>query len=744
MEWSRYLSVLYPEYDRKILYDYEKPDKTLTVNVNDIDLESVTIDLPEPPKDLREVDGFGLKAEDQKFVKPKMPLKLVKLQQKKDLTLDKVYEILEENREYYKDEIRWIKKQWYHRINGYWFFNNGKPTYIDGWHYFYISFWHIDIGIPDYRDRDRKFFLFAKYCKKDPRSFGILYPKHRREGASNKASCIHYCEISMNKSQIGGIQSLIEKDAKKVYLRFILRPWKKLPFFFRPSYQGSTEPKSGLVFDLPIISSGQGNVVSVGSGLESEITYGESGVNAYDGEKLHVYHGDELGKSKKLPILERHNVVKECLSQGQGRIIHGFYIGTSTAGEMDKGGGKNFKLLCDTSMYHKRNKNNQTPSGLYLLFLPATEGLEGFIDEYGNSIVEEPTGRKLEYLLKNLKKTNKTLPPDLQITSDEIRMGSDKYLQQQLDGLKEAGDNVGFSEKTRQFPRRYRDCWRSSAKDSGFDIVAIEDRIETLRFDIKDPTYKFDLQWVGGIFKGDVEMVINDKGPFIGSYRFPPNWLNTNIIGEGGLLSPVNNNKFSFGADPFKYNKTKQERRKSDGAGAIFLKHQAIIDGKKPIDMWKTNRFVVTYKDRPHDKNIYGEKMLMLSLFLGVSCYPELNVPFLWDYFSYHKCDNFLFYSLDERGYMRNQPGETTTTKTGQEIFGEWDSYIEHHITRELHSDILNELKDIQGPDEMTKFDLFVAGGYALLAAKDQYLSSNEYETEELDIGGHFRQYTTP
>ena len=45
------------------------------------------------------------------------------------------------------------------RIKGAWFLNNGKPTYITGNHYYYLQWCKIDIGYPDYWDRDRRFFL---------------------------------------------------------------------------------------------------------------------------------------------------------------------------------------------------------------------------------------------------------------------------------------------------------------------------------------------------------------------------------------------------------------------------------------------------------------------------------------------------------------------------------------------------------------------------------------------------------
>ena len=38
--------------------------------------------------------------------------------------------------------------------------NNGEPTYITGSHYMFIQWSNIDVGYPDYRDANRKFFVF--------------------------------------------------------------------------------------------------------------------------------------------------------------------------------------------------------------------------------------------------------------------------------------------------------------------------------------------------------------------------------------------------------------------------------------------------------------------------------------------------------------------------------------------------------------------------------------------------------
>ena len=82
------------------------------------------------------------------------------------------------------------KEQWYdyideefnRRENGFWFNNNGKPTYITGTHYMYLQWSKIDVGAPDFREANRLFFIFWEACKVDPRSYGMCYLKNRRSG----------------------------------------------------------------------------------------------------------------------------------------------------------------------------------------------------------------------------------------------------------------------------------------------------------------------------------------------------------------------------------------------------------------------------------------------------------------------------------------------------------------------------------------------------------------------------------
>lgn len=722
-----------------ILGQYKKADRYLWVNVDDKDLIPIRIDLPKMPEP-HKIDNFGLPAKDQFFKPPKLPRRIKDLQKKFE-TIDEIWEELQLHQDIYEKEIEFIKKQWYHRLYGYWFYNNGKPTYIDGWHYFYITWWQIDIGLPKYRARDRKFFLFARMCYTERKSFKILddtghavlneetgyydmvdtgdrvfygfnYPKHRREGATYKAECINYEIISRTIGAWGGIQSMNETQGRKCFLKHLVAPWKKLPFFFKPNYEGSTSPKTELSFAPPAKRlSSKGSLAVSEIGLESMINFGPADPGTYDGDKLYFHHDDEVGKLKKgLSCWDRHLVVKECLVMGSEII--GFTIKTSTVGEMERGGGKMFKHQCKMSNYFERTPNGQTRSGLITLFLPAYEGLQGFIDKHGNSIIDTPTKEQAEFIGR--------------------KIGAKEYLLNRRKGYIDAGDYEGLSEEVRLYPITFTECFRTAAKSSGFNMQKLETTIDKLRFKkASEMPVEGDFRWRNNERDTVVDFIPRKGGKFKVSVQFDGSESNRRFWDEETQSwKPGNNSWGVAGADPFKFNKT-EGNRKSKGGGAVVRKGQ-IKDG----DFSMKRKFVCTYNNRTYNKYDYAEDMLMMCVYYGVQMFPEINVDLIWDYFEQRGYASFLLYRVDPKTFQQgNTPGANTNDKIKQEIFGEFMTYIEFEAEDDNHLELLEECRDIGGPEEMPHFDLFSAGGYALLGTAGIYDEIEELEKEEVDFG---------
>ena len=107
------------------------------------------------------------------------------------------------------DELeKFIEECWLYRMGGFWFYNNDVPTYITGAHWFYLSVFNIDIGLPSYRDVDREFFYVWAYCVEDPESYGLTYMTKRRNG-----KCLGYdTPIRMYDGSVKMVQDIVEGD----------------------------------------------------------------------------------------------------------------------------------------------------------------------------------------------------------------------------------------------------------------------------------------------------------------------------------------------------------------------------------------------------------------------------------------------------------------------------------------------------------------------------------------------------
>ena len=731
----------YKEISPQILTQYEEAEKGLWVNTGDKDLIPIWISLPEPPEP-HLIDNFGLPAKEQMWHPPKMPKRLKELQTHYE-TLDEIWDELEEHKDIYTEEIAFIELQWYRRLNGYWFYNNGVPTYIDGWHYFYCGWYSIDVGLPKYRDRDRRFFLFARKIYTDTKAprinskgiaikdergkyewvdferrllYGFNYPKHRREGATYRAECIGYEIISRTIGAFGGIQSMNDVQARKCFLRHLVAPWKKLPFFFKPNYEGSTSPKTELSFSPPAKRlSSKGSLSISELGLESGINYEMADPSAYDGDKLYYHHDDEVGKLKKgLSCWDRHTVVKECLVMG-GDII-GFTIKTSTVGEMEKGGGKLFKHQCQMSKYYERTPNGQTRSGLANLFMPADDGLQGFIDQYGMSVIGTPTKEQAEFIGR--------------------KIGAHEYLLNRRKGFLDAGDQEGLSEEIRLYPLRFAECFRTASKSSGFNMNKLETYIDELTFS-RQAIVTGNFQWENNIRDSKVIFVENPQGKFKVSHQLNTDEANRKFWNDDeGYWEPGNTHWGVAGGDPFKFNIT-EGNRKSKGGGAVVRKGKI-----KDNDFSMKRKFVCIYAQRTFDKNIYAEDMLMMCVYFGVKMFPEIDVPLLWDYFFERGYQGYLLYKVDPKTFEVNKTPGLTANKVKQDIFTEYMTWIENEANEETHIEILEECRDIDGPEDMTNYDLFTAGGYALLGTRGIYDEIEALNEQEYTLDSYLKKKT--
>lgn len=294
--------------------------------------------------------------------------------------------------DFFDEDLESYKQQeWDRRLNGFWFMNAGKAVYITGMHYMFLMWWLIDIGYPKYRVIDLEYFYFLQYCIEDPMSYGMIEVCKRRNGKTFRAGLFVVEYITRTKMTNAGIQSKTGADAKKVFGKAVVQPFKKLPRFFRPEYDMSlgVTPKTEMRFQQTNIRGKKAEFNIDKDELGSNIDFQSADPMAYDGQKVHRGFNDEFAKTVECNIYDRHEVLRYCVLDDEGNII-GKLLYSSTVEKLDsdkEGVQDGAKLLWDESDHLSKQANDQTISGLYRFFMTALRSKN--FDIYGEPNVEK-------------------------------------------------------------------------------------------------------------------------------------------------------------------------------------------------------------------------------------------------------------------------------------------------------------------------------------------------------------------
>jgi hypothetical protein len=506
----------------------------------------------------------------------------------------------------------YINQEFDRRENGFWFMNNGKPTYLTGSYYMYLQWSKIDVGAPDFRESNRLFFIFWEACKADQRCYGMCYLKNRRSGFSFMSSAETVNLATLASDSRFGVLSKSGADAKKMFTDKIVPISINYPFFFKPIQDGMDRPKSELAYRIPAKKftrrkMRESEAEDDMEGLDTTIDWKNTGDNSYDGEKLALLVHDESGKWERPDnILNNWRVTKTCLRLG-GRIVGKCMMG-STSNALDKGG-DNFKKLYNDSDVTRRNRNGQTKSGLYSLFIPMEWNYEGFIDEFGLPVFDTPR--------------SDVRGPHGQL----IDIGVVDYWDNEVDGLKD--DQDALNEFYRQFPRTEEHAFRDETKNSLFNLIKIYEQIDYNEGNRNSSVLTTgNFQWQQGIKDTRVEFNPDPNGRFKVSWVPNANMQN-NVILKNGIKYPGNEHMGAFGCDSYDISGT------VDSKGSKGALHGLT---KFSMEDAPANTFFLEYIARPQTAEIFFEDVLMALVFYGMPILAENNKP-------------RLLYYLRRRGY---------------------------------------------------------------------------------------------
>jgi hypothetical protein len=629
-------------------------------------------------------------------------------------------------REYPEDfKEKWepyIDEQFKRREEGHWFNNKGMATYITGTHFMYLQWSKIDVGKPDFREANRLFFIFWEASKADPRSYGMCYLKNRRSGFSFMSSAETVNLATITSDARYGILSKSGADAKKMFTDKVVPISVNYPFFFKPIQDGMDRPKTELAYRIPASRLTRKSIQNkqdqeLLEGLDTTIDWKNTGDNSYDGEKLKLLVHDESGKWERPDnILNNWRVTKTTLRLG-ARIIGKCMMG-STSNALDKGG-ENFKKLYNDSDVTKRNRNGQTKSGLYSLFIPMEWNYEGFIDSYGMPVFENP-------------------PEDCTGPHGEsIEVGVIEHWDNEAEGLK--GDQDALNEFYRQFPRTEEHAFRDETKNSIFNLVKIYEQIdynEDLKSSAVVTTGSFN--WEHGIKDSKVIFSPNPNGRFKVSW-VPKVALQNKQVVKGGMKYPGNDHIGAFGCDSYDISGT------TDGRGS-----KGALHGLTTFSMEDAppNTFFLEYVARPQTAEMFFEDVLMALVFYGMPILCENNKPRLLYYLK----------RRGYRGYSMNRPDKlyNKLSVAEREIGGipnssedikqahaaAIETYIQNHVGVTSNGEygsmyFNNTLNDWAKFDinKRTKFDAAISSGLAIMACnRHLYRPNPKVEKQKLNL----------
>jgi hypothetical protein len=508
--------------------------------------------------------------------------------------------------EFYDERLEDYKKQeWDRRLNGFWYMNNGTPTFLTGLHYLYLQWWPIDIGYPKFRMPDLEKFYFMDYCIQDPLCMGMLEVTKRRFGKSFVAGLFVSEYITRTKMTNGGIQSKTGSDAKKFFAKTVVNPFRRLPKFFRPEYDMSlgVNPKTEMRFQKTNVRGKKAEDSVDKDELGSIIDHQSADTVAYDGQKLHRYVADECGKTTEVNVYDRHEVVRYCLLDDEGKII-GKALYTTTVEKLttEKDGVQDaFKLLWEESNQDKRQDNGTTSSGLYRFFMSAKRTRN--FDDFGY--------------------------PDENKTLDQILADRETV----------KNNPRALSARVRKEPLTIDEAFSTDSDKCIFNVMNIGAREQYLK---ENPVLKRHI-----IFYRDIDQTVRWRN--INDKEDDFHWVITQFPKAG------EENKHTFDV------KTRKPGRVSDGAIAIdgYSNSQGGKYGSKAsawigrrydlLDPTNTGKAIGHLYGRPQIKETLHEQVLLAAEFYGYQAWYE------------HNSDDYLSYFRDRGrvGYLGSYPMST-------------------------------------------------------------------------------------
>jgi hypothetical protein len=590
-----------------------------------IQIYGSNIKLPERPKD-EDALNYGLPRKEQKWKRTELPEFFEKVEYNKAGNLL----LTEEQEQYAAQEVRRCKE-------GIWIWIGEKLRYIPKRYYFYLQFYTLEDGTtPEFREADRLYFLFFEWWFIVLWCLGIIRIKKRRQGASSQSCSNILYEAIFFKNSNCGLISKTKEDSKDTFTQMVTLAYRLLPVFLKPKQVNKEDSVTELVFahKSQTVKPGTAAGVKEEEGHNSRINYKAPVLNAYDRGRMSYVLGDEFGKlPKEVPAWQLLAIISNTLKKGVKRL--GWIDLPSTVNEMTKGGGEEYKKIWDASNQFKKKP---TTNRIVRFFQPAYEAYEGFIDEFGDSVIGEPTHEQYQYLVDKWVQYNEEGELISELSEEDIKLGARYYVTvRRREGL----EGLDLEEEIRMNPCDEDEAFKYAGAGCEFNATNIQNQIKALE---DNPPYLRQMRLVPekkierSIFPGkkdkewDIAKPMDDEkgGWFILELPNKPNHFRFN----GGYYEPLNKSMYQIGVD------TTKDILAVNGSKPVILvfKRSCIIEGEEmgmyPVAMWIADTRLDIHFD---------EQVLLACKLWGCTANYEIDARGdYYRYFSKENCGAFL------------------------------------------------------------------------------------------------------
>lgn len=636
-----------------------------------LEIYGTLVKLPIRPKD-EEALNYGLPRKEQKWVRRPLPEFFDKVEYDRQGKL----QMTPQQEAYAEEELRRCRE-------GVWMWIGEKLRYIPKRYYFYLQFYTLEDGnAPEFREEDRLYYLFFEHWFLILWCLGIIRTKKRRQGASSQSCSNILYEAIFYKNSNCGLLSKTMPDSKETFREMITNAYQLLPPFFKPRLAGKEDAVTELV------------LLHEKGGL-SKINYKAPVLNAYDRGRMSYVLGDEFGKyPKETPVSKLLGIISKTLVKGVKRV--GWIDMPSTVNEMTKGGGAEYKKIWKNANQFKRKP---TINRIVRFFQPAYLAYEGFIDEFGDSVVDAPTEEQYEYLVsKWVVRQDGELVSEL--SEEDIRLGAKQYVKvKRREGLE--GDEL--EEEIRMNPCDEDEAFQSSNTECAFNSININKRKKELE---EAPVPKRKVVFYREL---DQKVKVRDVDEFDTFHwlvtQLPPVGQENKTVDYGGVKRPGRTHDGAIAVDS--YTNTQVGKYGSMASAWIGRKYDI-------LDPDNTGKAIGWLYGKPKEKTILHDQVMMAAEYYGYKAWYEKIAD---DYYTHFKDRGKLAYlgrypnrliTPDKRETKEKDYGTPLDEFSLTKQLEDGVSYFEHHCHKIDFEELLDEALMFE-PHNRTEYDTVVS-----------------------------------